>query len=160
MIAVYAITEAPADGFETVVAGPLAAVVREVEEAPPAEPEAFLAHERIVEEVMAAQPVLPVRFGTTFADEGEVASLLREREAEWLARLEAVAGCVELAVRIEGSEREAARAELATYARDAAQNAFLVPAPDVEAFVARAAAWRSEDLDVSCTGPWPPYSFV
>ena len=160
MIAVYAITEAPAAGFETVVAGPLAAIVRAVDAAPAPEPEAFLEHERIVEEVMAEQPVLPVRFGTTAADATEVAAMLRERAAEWRARLEAVRGCVELAVRLVGEDADVAWAALAEHARASAPNAFLVPAADVEAFVARAAALRSDALDVSCTGPWPPYSFV
>jgi hypothetical protein len=160
MIAVYAITEAPAAEAETIEVGPLAAVVRELDEPPPAEPDAFLEHERIVEEVMARQPVLPVRFGTTFADATEVVSLLRAREREWLDRLEAVRGCVELAVRCDGPGADAARDELGRHARAAAPDAFLVPAHRVEAFVARAAALCTDDLDVSCTGPWPPYSFV
>jgi hypothetical protein len=160
MIAVYAITEAPAEEFETVGAGPLAAVVRAVDEAPPAEPSAFLEHEAIVEEVMARQPVLPVRFGTTFADEDEVVALIRSREPELLARLEAVRGCVELAVRLDGPGAEAAHAELRAHAREAAPNAYLVPAGEVESFVARVASYRTPELDVSCTGPWPPYSFV
>lgn len=160
MMVVYAITEAPAEGFESVVAGPLAAIVRPVDAPPEPEPEAFLEHERIVEEVMAGQPVLPVRFGTTAADAAEIATMLRERAAEWRARLETVRGCVELAVRLEGEDADVAWAALAEHARASAPNAFLVEAPRVEAFVARAAALRTDALDVSCTGPWPPYSFV
>jgi hypothetical protein len=160
MIAVYAITEAPAEGFETVVAGRLAAVVRRVGATPTPEPEAFLAHERIVEEVMAAQPVLPVRFGTTVADEHEAAALLRGRETELLERLESVRDCVEVAVRLEGDGARDAHDALRSVARAARPGAYLVAAEDVEAFVAHVAALRSEALDVSCTGPWPPYSFV
>jgi Gas vesicle synthesis protein GvpL/GvpF len=38
---------------------------------------------------------------------------------------------------------------------------YLVRAEDVPAFVERAASLhRSDDLDVFCTGPWPPYSFA
>jgi hypothetical protein len=40
--------------------------------------------------------------------------------------------------------------------------AYLVPADDVRRFAAEAQGVQDADpaLDVSCTGPWPPYSFV
>ncbi|MEA2126896.1 MAG: Gas vesicle synthesis protein GvpL/GvpF, partial [Solirubrobacteraceae bacterium] len=103
MIYVYAITEAPAavpDELDTLASGPLAAVVRTVAAAPAATPEEMLAHESRVEAVMAAQPVLPVRFGTTFDDAAEIVSLLERNETEFAQRLDEVRGCVELSVRM------------------------------------------------------------
>ncbi|MEA2125464.1 MAG: Gas vesicle synthesis protein GvpL/GvpF, partial [Solirubrobacteraceae bacterium] len=40
--------------------------------------------------------------------------------------------------------------------------AYLVPAADVRPFTDRVATIRDAhpELDFSCTGPWPPYSFV
>lgn len=45
--------------------------------------------------------VLPVRFGTTLADEDAVCDLLCRRQAEWLEELDCLAGTGEIGLRIE-----------------------------------------------------------
>jgi len=57
-------------------------------------------HEAVVETLMADRTVLPVRFGTMFANEAAVRVLLAEYYADFLADLERVRGHVELGVRI------------------------------------------------------------
>jgi len=201
MIYVYAISEAPAaveaDGIcgapaRSLQAGALAAVISTLEEPPTAEAPALLAHEGVVEAVMAAQPVLPVQFGMTFAEEAEVTALLERRQDAFGELLREVRGCVELSVRVRWSPPEPAAAEsgrdylqdrrherrradvvhqpLAALARSSTSRsepgllaaAYLVPAADVGPFTGRLETIRDEhpDLDFSCTGPWPPYSFV
>jgi len=65
-----------------------------------ADEESCWAHERAVETVMRTQAVLPARFGTTFADLGDLRAAVA-RDAEALEqRLDEIDGCVELAVRI------------------------------------------------------------
>jgi hypothetical protein len=184
MIYVYAITESPV-AAEAIEVGPLAAVVREVDEAPANEPEALLAHEAVVEGVMAAQPVLPVRFGTLFGSAAEVVSLLESKATEFSALLQRVRGCVELSVRMrwtpqapdsgaawlqERRRADEAHAPLAELARSSTTRsqpgllaaAYLVPAADVAPFTDHLTTIRDAhpELDFSCTGPWPPYSFV
>jgi hypothetical protein len=189
MIYVYVITEAPVapprDELRAVDAGALAAVVRDVDAAPEADPAQMLAHEAVVEEIMAVQPVLPVRFGTVFDAEPEVVSLLESREPDLLRLLGEVRGCVELSVRMrwrpetpasgadwldQRRRADEAHRPLAERARASTTRsepgllaaAYLVPAADVTPFTGRVAAVRDEhpELDFSCTGPWPPYSFV
>lgn len=194
MICVYAITRAPAPDIDvhSVARGGLAAIFSSVEAAPEPTPDALLAHERVVEQVMAVQPVLPVQFGMTLADEGALAGLLDERRAAFEESLASVDGCVELSVRVRWTPSETAatgsgreyladrfeerrRADevhrpLAGLARSSTSRsepgllaaAYLVPAEAVGPFTGRLEAIRDEHpaLDFSCTGPWPPYSFV
>jgi hypothetical protein len=77
-------------------------VVYSRHDAPPprATPELVLAHERVVEAVMARAPVLPFRFGTRIDSADELVALLDERRERWLQALEHVRGRVELAVRV------------------------------------------------------------
>lgn len=165
------------------------------------EPEALWRHEQVVEAAMQAGSTLPVRFGTTFADEGALESSLH-REGERLSRrLDGVRGCVELAVRVglaeppapdqpaEGGRayveakldrlrrqqaivRDTLRplAELAVQARhadtasedDVVCASYLVRSDQVRRFSESVTqlAKRSPQLWLSCTGPWPPYSFA
>src|SRR3954469_4566441 len=63
-------------------------------------PDALWAHERVVERLMAARTVVPVRFGTTCRDEDDVRCLLVDHQAWFLALLARVRGCVELGLRV------------------------------------------------------------
>jgi hypothetical protein len=182
VILLYAITEAPApeveeDGVRAVEHDGLAAVIQEVEEAPKATPEAVLAHERVVESVMRVRALLPARFGMTLGTEDELRRVLTDRGPSLREALSVVRGCVELSVRVHsegdgadeaegavhaalsGSARADASFPLADGGRSAA---YLVPAEDVRAFAQRLVALQDEHpaLDISCTGPWPPYSFT
>jgi Gas vesicle synthesis protein GvpL/GvpF len=62
-------------------------------------PELVLAHERVVEAIMARGPVLPLRFGTQLEREERLAAALAERRDELLRALERVRGHVELGLR-------------------------------------------------------------
>jgi hypothetical protein len=64
-----------------------------------AEPEDLWAHEAVVEAAMELGPVLPMRAGTAFADEGELLETLRGRAGEFRRALERVEGAVELGIR-------------------------------------------------------------
>jgi Gas vesicle synthesis protein GvpL/GvpF len=111
MIWVYAICEQPAlppaavaglddAPLEAIVEGPLMAVVSRHEQAP-AEPALgpLLAHERVVEALMAQRAVLPLRFGSRCPDTGSLQAALVERRVALLGALDRVRGRVELAVR-------------------------------------------------------------
>jgi gas vesicle protein GvpL/GvpF len=91
------LAEAPLEG---VPAGPLLAVVTRHDQTPaePA-PDAFWAHERVVERVMEDRAVLPMRFGTMQADDAALRAALAERQDALLAALDHVRGRVELGVR-------------------------------------------------------------
>lgn len=62
--------------------------------------DALWAHERVVERLMTDRTVLPMRFGSTVADEAELRRFLVDRQATLVAALAAIAGRVELGVRI------------------------------------------------------------
>jgi hypothetical protein len=57
-------------------------------------------HERVTEAMMEDRAVLPVRFGTTVADESALAELLDRRSDEFRAALDRVRGRVEVGVRV------------------------------------------------------------
>jgi hypothetical protein len=57
-------------------------------------------HERVIEAVMRASPVLPVRFGAVFSSQGALVELLAARHDEIARFLEAVADKEEWAVRV------------------------------------------------------------
>ena len=65
-----------------------------------ASPELVLAHERVVEAIMARGPVLPLRFGTHLEAEEGLAAVLAERDDELLRALRRVRGHVELGLRV------------------------------------------------------------
>jgi hypothetical protein len=62
-------------------------------------PDALWAHERVVERLMTDRTVLPLRFGSTLAGEGELLALLAGSRTSFAAALARVSGRVELAVR-------------------------------------------------------------
>jgi hypothetical protein len=66
----------------------------------PAEPDHLWRHEHVTESLMEDHAVLPVRFGTTVADENALATMLDEREDELCGAFERVRGRVELGVRV------------------------------------------------------------
>lgn len=112
MIWVYAICDRPdlpapprrglADApLDAVREGALMAVITRHEQSVGSPgPDALWAHERVVERLMADRTVLPMRFGSTLADEDELRRLLADRQASFLATLARVAGRVELGVRV------------------------------------------------------------
>jgi len=172
---VYAIVEGSGADVEDVrmlAHDGIAAAYKPVDEPPPATADEMLAHERVVEELMRGRALLPVRFGTTLPDEAALADLL-ERDGDTFRRLLGrVRGCVELSVRVRGEPDRAAQLvrPLAGLARDSVlaprddslAGAYLVPAEDVGAFAEEVRRLQDADseLDLSLTGPWPPYSFV
>jgi hypothetical protein len=66
----------------------------------PVEPDHLWRHEHVAERLMDEHAVLPVRFGTTVADEDALAAMLDEREDEFRGAFERVRGRVELSVRV------------------------------------------------------------
>lgn len=165
------------------------------------QPAALWRHEQVVEAAMQTGPTLPVRFGTTFADDDALRSALERDAAPLQRQLGRVQGCVELAVRVgvvDGrlSEPDAqdARSYLETkLARRRQQQAimretlaplselsvrahseesgsdrelicasYLVRGEEVNRFAERVrrVADQNPELWLSCTGPWPPYSFA
>jgi len=164
------------------------------------EPAVLWRHEQVVEAAMGTGPALPVRFGTTFADENALLSSL-EREGQRLSqRLDRVRGCVELAIRVgqaEARPREQPPRDGRAYVeskldrlrrrqaivRDTLRPlgdlavetshadggsesevvcaSYLVESDQVDRFSESVThlAERNPRLWLSCTGPWPPYSF-
>lgn len=81
--------------------GELAAVVSEHEELDLAPTESSLwEHESVLEALMEEGPVLPVRFGVTFANPEAVRRELRSRHDALVGALERVRGRVEVGVRV------------------------------------------------------------
>ena len=158
MIELFAITRAdappPPDRLRAIAAGAgLVAVVAPVEEQQ-VSAEALWRHEELVEALMADRDVLPVRFGTRFHDEEEAAQAVAAQRATLTTALERVQGAVELSVH--GPPE--IQAQLREFARDTVERpgrvAYLVDRGAVDDFRARVA-----QLEATCTGPWPPYSF-
>jgi hypothetical protein len=158
MIELFAITRAdappPPDRLRAISAGAgLAAVVAPVEDQQ-VSAEALWRHEELVEALMADRDVLPVRFGTRFHDEEEAAQAVAAQRATLTTALERVQGAVELSVH--GPPE--IQAQLRELARDTVERpgrvAYLVDRGTVDGFRARVT-----ELQATCTGPWPPYSF-
>jgi hypothetical protein len=185
VLCVYAVLaeapSAPGVGLDGVplraVAGRrLVALIGEHTRAPELGDDQLCTHEALISRLMAEAPVLPLRFGTTVADEGELRDWLRTNEGELSALLEAVRGAVELSVRADlpaGSDlRERLHRSLSEPARRAIlfdpgpgsgrlRAAYLVDGDHIDAFAATVErVGREHAIEVSCTGPWPPYSFV
>src|SRR5207248_2424345 len=134
--------------------------------------ESLWRHEEVVEALMSEGDVLPVRYGTRFADEEEAAQAVAERSAALSAALDRVQGAVELSVRALAADGDAIRGPLRELARECAERppqapdevlraAYLVDRDAVDGFVARVAELQSAQpgAQILCTGPWPPYSF-
>jgi hypothetical protein len=117
--------------------------------------EALWRHEELVEELMADRDVLPVRYGTRFADEEEAVRAVAARRATFAAALDHVRGALEFAVRGPSFVLDA----LCSTARDSVlregRAAYLVDRELAGAFRARAQEFGADHI----TGPWPPYSF-
>jgi hypothetical protein len=162
--------------LRAVTGGRLAAVVGEHTRTPDLGDDQLCTHEALISRLMAAAPVLPLRFGTTVADEDELRGWLRANEGELLELLDAVEGAVELSVRADlplGDElRERLHRSLAEPARRAIlfapgpgtgrlRAAYLVDGDHIDGFAATVEQLEKEHaIEISCTGPWPPYSFV
>ena len=210
MIYLYTITEAcapipPCDGLQDAPlrrarCNEVAGIYSEHEQLDPRpNPDSLWRHEHVIEAAMSEGAALPVRFGTTFADEDALCVELQRHGRRLYAQLERLRGCVELAVRVGFREpdneavssgrdyletRLAARrreqqivrgtlaplAELAVHTRseegrssgEVVCASYLVPGDGVEYFAQQVevVAARNPELWLSCTGPWPPYSFV
>jgi hypothetical protein len=157
VIELFAITHAaappPPARLRAIPAGDLAAVVGPASRRE-ATTESLLRHEELVQALMADRDVLPVRYGTRFADDGDVAQAVTAREATFAAALERVRGAVELSVHGPDDVQERLRGLARDRVERPGRSAFLVERGLVTAFRARA-----EQLGAVCTGPWPPYSF-
>ncbi len=68
--------------------------------------ESCWAHEHAVEAVMSTRTVLPARFGTTFDDLEQLSTAVAREAPALTERLNALHGCVELAVRVGPLTRE------------------------------------------------------
>jgi hypothetical protein len=158
MLYVYAITDsrtevpgpglhgAPARAFGT---QPPFAMASDHRDLPPHPDEADLwAHERIVEELMNRSTVLPMRFGSTVADETALLEILEERRAEFESVLGRVRGGVELSVRaqITATEREPAHAMASPGGAEGAGSAYLLRRREAQHRVEDATARIHEPL--------------
>ena len=114
MIELYAITDHPgpalpdAETLRVVARGSLAGVYGDASEEHAITPDGLWRHERIVEKLMQERTVLPVRYGTRFANESAAGEVLEERREQFSAALDRVRGAVELAVRVIGRTEEPA----------------------------------------------------
>ena len=174
MIELYAIAEQPppdvASPLRAVPAGSLVAVCGPADDE--VTPETLWHRESVLEGLMADRNLLPVRYGTRVEDEEAAARAVEERREQLAAALERVRGAVELSVRVVGEAGGAVHQPLLALARDAVvgraqapethRAAYLVDRAAVQEFVDTVAALQrtTTDLQVLCTGPWPPYSFA
>jgi hypothetical protein len=185
VIELYAITDHSAPPLpelaplRLVVTGELAAVFALANDEEPT-PDSLWRHEEIVEALMADRDLLPVRYGTRFADEQTAAGAVASRAADLTAALDRVRGAVELSLRVLDTREpptddalETIHAPLAELSRATAQrptrapsellrSAYLVDRDGVVPFadlVGRLQA-AHPDLRLLCTGPWPAYSFA
>ena len=118
--------------------------------------EALWRREELVEQLMAGGDVLPVRYGTRFADDDEAVRSVAARRAGFAAALDHVRDAVEFAVRAPSPLLDALRPLAREVAVQRASAAYLVEREMVDTFSARV-----EELGAdSITGPWPPYSFT
>jgi hypothetical protein len=146
--------------------------------------EALWDYDRTLAELMDKHAVLPARYGTV-VDEERAAGMLYERREEFVEALERVRGADELSVtsRLDAAETDPqsgkdyllrrlkagrlaaldahARASTTLPATDRARRAYLVDRAQREAFLdaVRRLDEQCPELELVCTGPWPPYSF-
>lgn len=169
--------------------GDVAAVYREVESLPAVTEESLRHQESVLERLMEEREVLPLRFGSAVADEDELRRLLATRHDEFAVSLARVRGRVEMGIRASAPAKpsstgreyvearlgwrraaESVHAELASLAHDSSlhvathagltfSGAYLVDRARVADFQRAAGAVRP-DLDLACSGPWPPFSFA
>jgi hypothetical protein len=172
--------------LRSVTTAELAAVVSDLEDgrAPVADELSLWEYEEVLERLMANATIIPARFGTVAQDDLEIAATLAARHSEFIETLVRVHEAVEFAVRAPDPigpwqnrdtdrpgtayierlrERDRRIRELDADAdrlirarrRTARGNAYLV---------GRGTAWEfvqhARRLDLTVTGPWPPYSFT
>ena len=92
----------------------------------------LLEHQRVVEEVMSAFPVLPAKFGTVLADEARVTDLLTRGHDLLRGELDRLAACVQMEVVVQW-DLEQVFAELGRDARIAEVRAAAAAAPAADA---------------------------
>lgn len=85
----------------------LAVVYDEIGSAPDKSPNEILGFGRMLTELAAGGPMLPVRYGTTVADLEELEQTVEQHAAGWRRRLQAVAGHVEMIVHVAEPETPA-----------------------------------------------------
>jgi gas vesicle protein GvpL/GvpF len=166
-------------------AGGLAVAVSELPREITPTRDRLVQHHRVTMALLRGGGVAPFRFGNVFPGEAELRQGLQKRTSELERKLEALAGCVEMAVRQPlppaGKPRsgtdyllakrrrllagEQLRAKLGDVVkdwrqedrRDSLELACLVPAGQVAEFQDRL---EHADPSVEVSGPWPPSSFV
>jgi hypothetical protein len=162
--------------LRAVTAGRVAAVVGEHLRPPEVGDDQLYLHEALIGRLTANATVLPLRFGTTAAGEQELRGWLHAHEGELLALMDAVRGAIELSVRadlsVESRDDRRIHRPLARLARRSIlfpagpgsgrmRAAYLVGSERVEDFAAETDRLSRElGVEISCTGPWPPYSFA
>ena len=107
MIELLAITDdatPPEPPLVAVRSGGLSVLCAPAEAEQPLTADALWRREAVIEELMAARDLLPVRYGTRVADEAAAADALAERREELEAGLARVRGAVELAVRVHADD--------------------------------------------------------
>ncbi|HYU33038.1 MAG TPA: GvpL/GvpF family gas vesicle protein [Thermoanaerobaculia bacterium] len=103
---IYALARAgaellPGDLLRRLDAGPVAAILGEIETPPTATPEALAAHDSVVRRLAERLPaLLPARFGQTVPDEQTLRTWIAERERDLLDALALVDGCVQMTLRV------------------------------------------------------------
>ena len=111
-------TNAALSGLRTIAVGPFAAVIGD---GPNAESGGrsreelvlqLLAHQKIVEQIMLAAPLLPVKFGTIMPDEAGVRSFLERGGPAFVAAFDRLVGCVQMEILVKW-DVEAVFAEIA-----------------------------------------------
>jgi len=70
-------------------------------------------HQRVLEQVLAEVPVIPVRFGTVASDDAQIAGILRAGKAEFTRALARLGGKVEMDVAASWVDLQAVLAEIA-----------------------------------------------
>ena len=154
-----------------------------LESCPRPTPRALSRHHEVLGSVVTPGPLFPLPYGVGVPS-GEIEPWLAVRAPVLRAGLRAVRGRVEMHVSVlalhfgdgdpsricQVADRVAEAAGLTTWrsrisgsgSNAAITLAFLVPRPEVPAFLARIApvASRAGDVAVVPTGPWPPFTFV
>ncbi|MFF9342559.1 MULTISPECIES: GvpL/GvpF family gas vesicle protein [unclassified Streptomyces] len=87
-----------------VIAGPLRAVVSDVDEEIRPRRRDLAAHQQVQDRLMAEGTILPLQFGYVAPDDQAVAAVLEERADAYLEALERVRGCAEYHVRADQQE--------------------------------------------------------
>jgi hypothetical protein len=172
--------------LSTLTSGNLAALVSDVDTAPEATPQNFVAYERVIERLMGHATVLPARFGTTAETENEIKAMLVSRHDDFIDALRRVHGAVEFAVRVPapgdltedelGSGTEYMQRlidqsrqinELAAELERATEGLMIETRRTPKSVACLVTKHNSDAFlektratGLTVTGPWPPYSFV